>query len=200
MARRSDHTRDELREMILEAARNIVETDGYQALTVRAVTSRIGYTAGTLYQIFDNLEALFAAVNAETVAELGDSIVAQTGAIEDPKTRLREMSHRYLVFAFSHPDRWRLAFEQLYPSGRDRPESIMRETGAMFDCVNRLLRQAAPELPVKRLRTGAAAFWAGVHGVCHLALSQRLDLATSQPVEVVLDELIDTFFAGIAEP
>ena len=186
--------------MILEAARNIVETQGYQALTVRAVTSRVGYTAGTLYQIFDNLEALLAAVNAETVAELGDSIVAQTRDIKDPKARLRKMSHRYVDFAFAHPDRWRLAFEQIAPDGGDRPEIITRETGAVFDCVNRLLAQAAPRLSPNRLKNGAAAFWSSVHGVCHLALSRRLDLATDQPVYVVLDELIDTYFAGIEKP
>jgi AcrR family transcriptional regulator len=199
MARRSDHTREELRSMILAAARDIVERQGYQSLTVRAVTREIGYTPGTLYQIFASVTDLKLSVNAETVAELRTRIVDQTREIADPKARLRQMSHAYVDYAFAHPDLWRLAFERLSGFEGGHPSIITRETEGVVYCARRVLGAIAPGIAEERLVAVAAAFWSAVHGVCHLALSRKLDLATARPVDAVLDLLIDTFLAGLAK-
>ena len=51
MARRSDHSRDEIREMALNAAKTIVEREGAAALSTRKIANEIGYTAGSLYLV-----------------------------------------------------------------------------------------------------------------------------------------------------
>ena len=57
MARRSDHSREELREMAITAAEQIVVEQGYEGLSARKVAAAIGYTVGTLYLVFR--EAMF---------------------------------------------------------------------------------------------------------------------------------------------
>jgi AcrR family transcriptional regulator len=183
--------------MILDAARSIVEERGFEALTTRAVTHEIGYTVGTLYQVFENLTALKLAVNAETVMELGVEIVDGTRDIADPKARLRQMSHRYVAYAAAHPDLWRLAFEHLTGAEEGHPAIIVEATAALFRSAQEVLAAIAPRLPAERIATLAAAYWSGVHGVCHLALSHKLDLATTDPADAVLDLVIDTFLAAL---
>ena len=56
MARRSDHSRDELYELALVAARRIIEDGGYRALTARKVADHMGYSPGTLYNVFAGLD------------------------------------------------------------------------------------------------------------------------------------------------
>ena len=58
MGRRADHSRDELFEMALSAAREIAEEDGLGGLTARRIAAKIGYSAGTLYNLFDDLDDL----------------------------------------------------------------------------------------------------------------------------------------------
>ena len=58
MARRSDHSREELYALILDSARSIVEEDGFSGLTARRVASSIGYAPGTIYNLFSNLDDL----------------------------------------------------------------------------------------------------------------------------------------------
>lgn len=195
MGRRSDHTREELRSMIIEAAQNIVETEGHQALTARAVTRKIGYTVGTLYQVFASLNDLKMAVTVMTVTRLRAHIVDGTREIADPRARLRQMSHRYIEFAETHAALWSLTFEHL--SGMGHPPEITRETGAVFECVGRMLGEIAPGIPARRIASVAAAFWSAVHGVCHLAMSHKLDLATQELPVHTLNELIDTLYAGL---
>ena len=58
MARRSDHSREELYVMALAAAREIAEKDGLRGLKARRISREIGYTVGTLYNVFSNLDDL----------------------------------------------------------------------------------------------------------------------------------------------
>ncbi|MBT7646949.1 MAG: helix-turn-helix transcriptional regulator, partial [Rhodospirillaceae bacterium] len=70
MARRSDHTRDQLHQMMLDAARHVAATDGPEAITARRIAGDIGYSPGTIYQLFDNLDALIVALKSVILAEI----------------------------------------------------------------------------------------------------------------------------------
>ncbi|MCZ6887392.1 MAG: TetR family transcriptional regulator [Gammaproteobacteria bacterium] len=48
MARRSDHTREELRALINDATSGLVGERGPEGVTARLIAERIGYAAGTL--------------------------------------------------------------------------------------------------------------------------------------------------------
>ena len=56
MARRSDHSREQLADMAVAAATALAERDGLRGVTARGVAREIGYTVGTLYNVFDNLD------------------------------------------------------------------------------------------------------------------------------------------------
>ena len=70
MARRSDHSREELRAMALKAGREIIMEQGVKNLTTRAVAKRMGYSPGTLYMLFENADDLKFAINVGTLVEL----------------------------------------------------------------------------------------------------------------------------------
>ncbi len=79
MGRRSDHSRDNLRAMILEAARAILAADGLRGLTARRIAKAIGYSPGTLYNFFTNIDELILHVNAQTLDVVYDRLSAASG-------------------------------------------------------------------------------------------------------------------------
>ena len=87
MGRRSDHSRDEIREMAIAAAAEIVEKEGFQSLTARKVAGRIGYTVGTLYHVFRNFDDLVMHLNAQTIDEMARIYLIDDGV------RLRRQSN-----------------------------------------------------------------------------------------------------------
>ena len=58
MARRKDHSHDQLHKMALDATREIAEKEGLSGITARRIAKQIGYSPGTLYNVFENLEDL----------------------------------------------------------------------------------------------------------------------------------------------
>ena len=70
MARRSDHSREELEELFLASARRFAESEGLSGIAARRVARDVDYTAGTTNNVFGNLDGLIMRLRADTLDEL----------------------------------------------------------------------------------------------------------------------------------
>lgn len=189
MARRSDHTREQLREMALSQAEAVIVRDGIGALSMRKIAKAMGYTVGTLYLIFPNQDALLLAVNLRTADAL-HAYLLDAVATAPPEQELRVAAAAYIDFAQANPHRWRLVFEL----NTDQPEQVaqvQRRVEQLFALIESLLAARLPTLGGGALRQTAAAVWAGVHGMASLRVTGKLDWAGETQAEGMLDVLLD---------
>lgn len=70
MARRSEHTKEQLQSIIVDMGEKIISENGLKALTARRLSQNIGYTVGTLYNKFSNLDQIILHVNAKTLDKM----------------------------------------------------------------------------------------------------------------------------------
>jgi AcrR family transcriptional regulator len=194
MARRSDHTRDEIREMALTAAERLLAKHGPAAVTTRAVAAKIGYTVGSLYLVFRNREDLLIQVNARTVADLHHRAQAAIEKETDPRACLFALGRTYLQFAFEHPARFRLLSESPLPQPvpswyQERVEGIFLLIESKLTALTK--RHSRPDSQI-----AARALWSGVHGICSLGLTGRLNRTLVDKVEDVANSLLTHYLAG----
>jgi len=192
MGRRSDHSRDEIREMAIAAAAEHVEIEGFQSLTARKVASKIGYTVGTLYHVFRNFDDLVIHLNAQTIDEMAALIQQQTRRKRNPEVRIRAMAEFYVKFATDHPDRWRLVFEHQAPRGLPTPVQMKERRDVMFELVADNLSEISPRRTTQEIDHTATALWSGIHGICILALTGKLYLGGAFSMVKLIDTLIDS--------
>jgi AcrR family transcriptional regulator len=197
VGRRSDHSREELRDLALRAAAEIVEAEGAAALSMREVARRIGYTVGALYLVFTNLDDLTVHLNERTVIELRQSLERIRGKNEDPRHNLRLLVAAYLGFALLHTARWRLVFEHRLPVGQAAPPTYSRHTAAIFALVAEHLRACGIAEQGEALDEISTALWSGVHGACMLAVTGKLQVGTQASVQRLFDILLDRFLPPI---
>jgi len=193
MGRRNEHSREELADLALRAAGEIVTANGAAALSMREVARRIGYTVGALYIVFENLDDLIVRLNEQTVMELRAALERIRGRPHQPAQTLRLLVAAYLGFALVHTARWRLVFEHRLPEGQKAPPTYAGHTAAIFALVSQLLRDAGAVRDVGAANELATALWSGAHGICTLAVSGKLQLATQASVQRLLDVLLDRF-------
>ena len=196
MARRSDHSREELYTMALETAQRIVETDGYQALTARNVADAMGYSPGTLYNVFANLDDLVIHLNGWTLDLLHDRLVAIEGGGE-PEADLLAFADIYIGFLGERPNLWSLMFEYRLPQGAVLPEWYKTKIGKLLARVERALAPLFPAQDEGGRREAARVLWAGLHGICSLAAEGKLEIVTSRTVQTLADSLITNYVAGL---
>ena len=197
MARRSDHSREELRQLALDAAQFIIEAQGLGALSARKVAGRIGYTVGTLYRVFEHLDDLIMQVNARTLAELNATLDRAAADCRDAEGGVRALTHAYIDFAMRHTPRWSALYEHGIEADIRLPDDYRQQIAAMYGRLEGLLKTVAPQRSPADLARAARALWGGVQGLCMLALSDKLDIDPVESLPAVADSLVDNYVTGL---
>jgi AcrR family transcriptional regulator len=200
MARRSDHSRDELREMALMAAERIVSEQGCPALSSRKVAAAIGYTVGTLYLVFENLDDLILQVNARTLDRLHQRMLADQNQCEDAFACLLQLGHSYIGFASEESHTWQLIFEHRLADDHESPTWFREKVTRMFALVEERLAPLTSHHSQKEIAQAARALWGGVHGICILAITDTLGVAGIESVQEVTQVLMHNFLRGFIAP
>lgn len=186
MARRKDHTPTELRQLIRDAALDIVGTGGISGLTARKLASKIGYAPGTLYNLYPDMEAVIQDVNRLTLAHLSQYCLHQVTDMPFDDARIRALANGYYEFACTHRAAWQLLFRPVEtPLWPDDYRQTLRE---LFDILAQNLCQCW-HLDPETAKDRAILFWCGLHGITMLAQDGRLGLIGVTAPEHLIDML-----------
>jgi len=196
MARRSDHSREELREMALSAAEQIVVDHGYEGLSARKVATAIGYTVGTLYLVFENIDDLILNVNARTLDRLHAKMTELKAQPGEARDYLLQLGQVYIHYANNDPHRWAMVFEHRFAEDREVPAWYQEKITRMFSVVEEGLKPLAKQRPRQEVTLAARAIWSGVHGICILALMDTLGIAGVESAQELTRSLISNYLKG----
>jgi len=195
MARRSEHSREQLAEMVLQAAEHIVQREGFSGLSARKIATDIGYAVGTLYVVYENQDDIILHVNARTLDSLSAALREAISHCRQPRNGLLAMAHTYLSFSQSHSALWSMIFEHHLPETQIIPEWYQDKVESTMALVEAQLGELITKPALRRYM--AQALWSGVHGIAILSHSGQLDLRQpSQPAKLI-DLLINTLMEGL---
>ena len=113
------------RDLILEAARRLFETEGLEGASLRAIAAEAGYTPAALYFHFDSKEAIYAEVLSLSLAALKDAVDRAVAEAATPGERLRAAALGFFDFYAENPRDLELGF-YLFRGGM-RPKGLGRE-------------------------------------------------------------------------
>ncbi len=195
MARRSEHTQEEIKAMVIQAAETIVKEDGLAKLKVRSVAREIGYTVGSIYMVFESMADLTLQLKARTLDEMG--LYLQQIPDSGPADQyLVGLSKAYLRFAHEHFNRWQLLFDHTQTDNAIAPGWYKQKVAQQFQPIQLQLKRLAPNGTEQQLQRAAYALWGGVHGICQLSLSGSLDVVGVKDVEATVVLLVENFVRG----
>ena len=172
VGRRSDHSREELHELIVDATQEIVARDGLAGLSIRKIGDAIGYSSGTLYNVFADLNDILVHVNARTL----DTLEQEFGAVaesDDVAETLSQFGARYIAFAKAQPHVWRLLFEAR-PSETERPVWFYEKVDQVFARIAHALERAESEASQEQRRELVLMLWASLNGLCLQAIEESV--------------------------
>jgi len=196
MARRSEHSQEEIKEMVLQATETIIIEEGFSAVNVRKIALEIGYTVGSIYMVFENMADLIMHVNGRTLDDLAihlDQVVEQN---DDPQQCITELVKAYGLFASRNYHRWSMVFEQCLNENAEIPDWYQQKVKQMFICIDDLLQQLSPHKSAEQAQMAARALWGGVHGVCLLSLTGKQGLVEVSNIENIVVLLEENFING----
>jgi AcrR family transcriptional regulator len=150
------------RDEIVAAARQLLEAEGPEHLTMRSLAERLEIRAPSLYKHVADKDELEALLIAEALKGMGEALHAgldELPARSSKRRRLSALATAYRSWALAHPHLYRLGTEGKLP--RDQlPDGL--EAWA-----------AEPLLLVTGDQDRARALWAFAHGMTILELDSR---------------------------
>ena len=177
--KRRERERVDLRNKILDAAREMFVENGYEATTMRAIADRIAYTPTAIYHHFRNKEALLTEITTRDFRALGE-VFQKLGAVQDPVERLRRTGQAYVEFALTHPMHYRLMFMAPHPPVND-PKGITHGDPSE-DAYAFLVQTCTEAIAARRFRPEfqdpeqvAQLLWSGCHGLVSLHIAKEND-------------------------
>ncbi|MFG2124156.1 TetR/AcrR family transcriptional regulator [Streptomyces sp. NPDC048710] len=187
---RRERERAERERLIVTAARELAEAEGWDAVTTRRLAAEIEYSQPVLYSHFKGKDAIMAAVAvqgcADLAAELGDARAKARGVRES----LAAVADTYTSFARRRPALYDAMFTHLVnlPFATEEAPAPLR---AAFGELLHAVEPIAAEGDDPGLLT--ETFWASLHGLVTLMRSGRLP---AEAHERRLALLIGHFTAG----
>jgi AcrR family transcriptional regulator len=149
---------------VLDAARQLLEEEGYEGLTMRRLGDRIGMRAQSLYEHFSDKRSIENALIAETLWDCGERMFEIASTAEDDA--LMAMCDAHRAWAREHPHLYRLGWGRRLDLDQPAVAEAERHSGAA------LIEVTGGDRRVSR------AVFGFIHGVILLELDERLPPGT----------------------
>lgn len=159
----------DLSRALIDAARRLLEAEGPNALSLRAVAREAGVSPAAPYHHFKDKGELLDAVAMEGWHLLNDALASRASLATSNKERMTALGIAYVAFAREHPDLYRV----MYDCSRDKealPDHVHEDKESAYCKVRDTLVAAGadPEDWVG-LELAAIAAWTAAHGLAEMA-------------------------------
>jgi AcrR family transcriptional regulator len=160
------------RTAILEAALEILRTDGHGALTVRKVAERAGCSTIGVYTWFGGKDGLVDAILIDGFSGFATAL-RSARRVAGPLGGLVAQARAYRVWAMKHPTSYRVMFMQAVPGHAPGSDAAAAGTVAYQTLLTEVQREQSTGAISESDANGVAlTVWGLVHGLVSIELAQ----------------------------
>lgn len=188
--------KEEVKSLILQAAWQLVEQEGWQSLSIRKIAGAIEYSVPVIYDHFENKEAILLEFTKRGFQQLNEQLLKAKEQFANPEQQLEAIAYAYWKFAFAHKEYYQLMYGLGMP-GCDAVKQIPELgtfTSIIMEPVKDLLAKSGNNSadPFLKLHT----FWSTLHGLISINMMGRNESRDELNAMVLKDFLIG-FISGI---
>lgn len=193
---RSRVPKEQLEEIIVDAAKRIVEEEGLPGLTARNVAKEAGYAVGTIYNAFRNMDDLILRINADTLRLMRDEFAVALAKPRKGQSLGRIFAKFYIGFADRYTSYWSLLFEFKYQQGQPLPHWYEALVDQNFGLIETAIAPLIPDDP-KLVKQASRVIWASFHGIVTLSMTGKLRLGSREAPERLSESLFENYIKGL---
>ena len=201
---RREREKSETRDKILDAARELFISEGFDGVSMRKVAEKIEYSPTAIYVHFADKQELFQELCHQDYARLAQ--VFQSSVMStDPVERLKQIGAIYIDFGTRYPNHYKFMFMTTHPA--HEPDEVDREMMGnpemdAYAFLKWAVQQALEANCFREELTDAdllsQTLWASVHGVISLQIAKGCDQWVEwRPIHDRAELMLDTTLRGL---
>lgn len=166
--------KQELRQEILDAARDLFIREGFENVSMRKIAEKIEYSPTTIYLHFQDKADLLDCVCEETLQKLESRLAALHAATPDPLEGMEAGLRAYIEFGLEYPNDYRVAFLMEFKPFAEADRCVRCHTMGQktFDHMRKSVTDCmgAGIFESGDIEAISQALWAAIHGVTSLLI------------------------------
>jgi AcrR family transcriptional regulator len=174
IAERRERQRTERCELIVAAARELAEAEGWDAVTTRRLAGLIDYSQPVIYSHFKGKADIMAAVATRGFEELAARLRMETANVTSARTVLRNVCVAYLDFARSRP----AVYEAMFVLPTKIKFASEETPAALRAAFAELVTALGPDR--QKTEFLAEVLWSALHGMVVLTQAGRIPAAGAE--------------------
>lgn len=193
-AERKERDKQEMRRLILQAAKKLFAEEGFEKVNIRRIAQAIEYSVGTIYLYFEDKDEILHALHVEGFEELYRRQQA-IFSITDPLERLREHAYIYVNFGLENPDYYHLMFISMSQAKKIEEKQEWKVGNRTYRVLEDNIRDClqAGAMADQGISAEAITFatWAIVHGLVSLIIRGRALMCEPQYQQALVKDCVD---------
>jgi len=182
--------KEELKALILSAAKKLFAEKGIEETTIRSIAKEIEYSVGTVYVYYKDKTEILHDLHQQGFAQLGAEFRALFH-VSDPMERLKALGRIYMRFALENTQMYDLMFNLKAPMEfiKENEANHWKEGTNTFDALRKTVKECMDHGYFKghQLEALSFAIWGSVHGMCSLYIRDRVKAATGQEPDLLMN-------------
>ena len=202
VAERREREKQELRQQILDTAREMFAAEGYEAVTMRRIAEAIEYSPTAIYLYFKDKEELINELCHSDFRALAKEF-QKIAQIADPVERLKKAGMSYIEFGLAYPNHYRLMFMTKHPKPTaamqaDKGNPEQDAYAVLKVIVKECIKEGRFRDEYEDVEGVAQMLWAGVHGIVSLWIAKcEDDWVEWRPVRQIAEMMIAMQLRGV---
>lgn len=191
-------TTDDIGQALLDAAHQLLATEGPEALTVRRIAQQAGTSTMNVYSRFGGKDGVIERLFIDGFARLAASMDG-TQVTDNPLEDLRACGRRYRAFGLANPTYYSIMFDQAvaeFTPSDSAQEFALSTLGRVTSNVQRAID--AGQIYADDAQIVAIGLWAAGHGLLSLEVRNRDHLPFDW--QAVYEFTTERLLAGYASP
>lgn len=186
-----------LRDALLRAARDLLETEGVEGLSLRALAKATGVTQAAPYSHFRDKDDLLAAIAEEGFQRLALQMAEDATGATSTRQRIERLMVSYIRFAQDNKALFQIMFGRELSDLRQYPTLAMT-AGKSYALISTALANRLKGEVDARFMT--VTLWSLCHGLTTLIIEQKLDPKSfdTETVEDFISRTVGVFASHLA--
>lgn len=204
IAERKEREKAEMREDILNAAREIVKNSGVEGISIRKIAGMIEYSPAIIYHYFKNKEEIIEKLIEESYSKILEALSSLKSSNKTTEEKLRESSKNFIMLAVQMGDAYKSMMLNDSPTVLSHTSVLQR--GAAFERpAIAMLYETLREFPdfsdkeYTQVELTAQIIWSAAFGLALRLIIEHVDEAQRQRLIDHTADFVICALKGMAE-
>lgn len=186
---------EEVKATILNQSWQIVEENGWQALSIRKIADAIEYSTQVVYTHFESKDAIIEAFTKQGFDLLAKQLQKAQKSRKNPSEQLVAISKAYWKFAFNHVKYYQVMFGLGIPTCEmiRNIDEMKKVSDVMLISIELVIKSGKNPQADSNLKLGT--FWSILHGL--VAIEMISANGYSEYAKLILDDAVDGFIKAL---